>query len=87
MIVDVHRMQGVSEAVIGELKVALHQLPSELVTAAVREAERDLAGQVALGSLGELLTQVGRLPAGAARREVRPRAWLRPVAVRTPGGR
>lgn len=64
-----HGVQGVTESVVRELRVVFRQLPPELVAAAVREAERDLAGQVAFGSFGELLHRLAayRLEQHAAR--------------------
>jgi hypothetical protein len=53
--ISVQTVRRVSECVAGDLLAEFHQLPPGVITAAVREAERDLAGQIVPGSLGELL--------------------------------
>ena len=45
----------VAESVARELITVFDRLPVDVVTTVVREAERDLAGQVTDGSLAELL--------------------------------
>ena len=55
MTVSAQSRNEVSESVVDELSVAFQRIPADLVRAVVREAERDLAGQVSSGSLGELL--------------------------------
>jgi hypothetical protein len=52
---DPRAVPDVAESVAGELAAVFDRLPPEVVWTVVREAERDLVGQVADGSFAELL--------------------------------
>jgi hypothetical protein len=52
---DVGGMSVVAESAARELAAVFDRLPVDVVTAVVREAEHELAGQVTAGALAELL--------------------------------
>jgi hypothetical protein len=52
---DARAVPEVAESVARELTAVFDRLPPEVVVTVVREAESDLLGQVADGSLAELL--------------------------------